>query len=296
VLLAAPAVASSVSALSAAQAWLQSHKSPTEDQLGELQKANPAAFALVNSLLSKHAKHAASLAPDEMGPDVFRRMMTPRHLAAAAPHADYGESMSLGMSQPAVVDQAHYDPGAAADKDESMVDKLLGAVAGLAGDRGKKIALLRQKRRHNKHQVEDAFAKDRDLFGMDDEPAKPAKPVQATEVPQVRQETVVEAPKKHENSYLKDIDLSGDMPKALRANHQAPKEVSEGADLASFSFDESAPAATVAPKPVAPKKKKDNAFLKWLGIVKKAPAPQEQPAAPAQKAPKQNSYLADFMA
>lgn len=248
---------------------MRSHKSPTDDQLGELQSANPAAFALVKSLLSKHAQHQ-QLAAEDRGPDVFRRMMTPRHLAAAQP--------SYYAAASAPIDQANYKPQAAADKDESTVDRLLNAVAAMGGEKGKKIALLRQ-RRHKGQQEENALTQDADLFGAPPTPA-PVRAVEAA-VEQVQQEQVQEqatpAPKEHENSYLKGIDLTGDMPEVTNGNHKK-QHVSQGADLQSFSFDDVAPPApkpTPAPKVEAPKPK-DNAFLKYLGFVKKAPAPQEE--------------------
>jgi len=294
VLLVAPVAASSASAASSATAWLQSHRAPTDDQLGELKNANPDAYAMVKALLSKHTKVVTGLADSERGADVFKRMMTPRHLSAAVPGVAVPYSdPEVAAAQPVMGDQMHYSPNAKADKDESMVDRLLGAVAGLAGPKGKKIALLRQRRHHNED--ENPFAKDLAAFG--DSQATPAptlEQVVAVEAPEVKQK-VAAAP--HENSYLKGLDLSGDMPEVVGAKHAAHRAAleSHGNYLASFSFDDSAPAVE-APKPkvVAPKKaKKDNVFLKWLSGVKKAPTPQE--AAPAQPAKKAvNSYLANI--
>lgn len=294
----APAAASSVSALSAASAWLQNHKAPTDDQLAELRNSNPAAFALVNSLLSKHAKGEIKLSAEDRGPDVFRKMMTPRHLAAAETSVSLPYATSNYESAP--VDQAHYNPKSAADKDETMVDKLLGAVAGLAGDKGKKIALLRQ-RRHKKQENENLLTKDADLFGEESH-STPAQVVEqareAVEVPQVQEQAAPAPTNVHENSYLKGIDLSGDMPTIAGAKGAATKHKSQGADLASFSFDDVAPAAaTPAPKKVVPKqpKKPENAFMKYLGFVNKAPAPKEHPAVPEKPAAKKNPYLVDFL-
>jgi len=294
-LLAAPIAASSVSASSAASAWLQSHKSPTDNQLGELANANPAAFAIVQALLSKHAKHA-QLAAEDRGPDVFRRMMSEgsHHVTAAEPKValPYATAELAEVRAP-VVDQAHYNVKTASDRDESAVDRLLNAVASMGGAKGKKIALLRQKHRHGQV-TSNLLDKDADLFGGEGPPAPtPVRP--AVEVAQVMEEATA-VPQKKENSYLKGIDLSGDMPEVV-AKHGAHKKVvhdDSPNSLATFSFDDSAPAAAVPKKvfaALAPKK--DNSFLNWLGLVKKAPAPKEQPVAPAKK---ENSYLAKFMA
>lgn len=291
-LLVAPVAASSASAASAATAWLQSHRGPTDDQLGELKNANPDAYAMVKALLSKHSK-VTQLAPSERGADVFRRMMTPRHLSAAEPSVAVPfPDPEVAATQPVMGDQMHYNPNAKADKDESMVDRLLGAVAGLAGSKGKKIALLRQKRHHN--EAENPFAKDYAAFGdSQPTPAPTLEQVKEIEAPEVKVQ-VAAAPHR-ENSYLKGLDLSGDMPEVVGAKHAHNTALESHSNyLASFSFDDSAPVVE-APKPkvVAPKPKKDSVFLKWLGGVKKAAPPQEvAPAQPAKKAV--NSYLANI--
>lgn len=279
----ASAGASAVSAASTASEWLQKHQTPTDDQLGELKNANPDAYAMVKALLTKHSMGLVKLAPEQRGPDVFRNMMTPSHLAAHRPQA------YMGASTP--VDNMKYNPKAAADKDEQMVDKLLGAVAGLSGAKGKKIALLRK--RHHKEEVESPFANDMAAFGVAAQTTM-APAAQPEEAPQVEEQ---QQPDKHENSYLKGIDLTGDMPSV------APKKHAHAHDpnnyLATFSFGDDAPPVPEAPKPkkvAAPKPKKDNSFLKWLGFVKKAPAPQEAPAVAAQPAKQPvNSYLVGFL-
>merc|ERR1712129_328160 len=117
----------------------------------------------------------------------------------------------------------------------------------------------------------------------------------------VQQELAPPAPpaaEKHENSYLKGIYLSGDMPVSLRQPKKQNSylkgiDLSGSADsLATFSFGDAAPAAPkqVPEKVVAPKPKKDNAFLKWLGVVNKAPAPEEKPAEAPQPVKTTNSY------
>lgn len=299
-LLVAPAVASAVSAESAAREWLQYHTSPTDDQLGELKNANPDAYAMVKALLTKHKMGLVKLAPEERGPDVFKRMMTPRHLAASRPQVSvpYGDA-EMGASPP--VDNMHYNPNAAADKDERMVDRLLGAVAGLSGAKGKKIALLRK--RHHKQEAENPFAKDMAAFGVETQTTQ-APAAFPLEEPQVEEQQPPAAAAHKENSYLKGIDLSGDMPAVLGTKHgdmkHAPRHDSDTNYLATFTFgDGLAPAVQEAPKPkkvATPKPKKSNSFLKWLGFVKKAPAPQEAQAAPAQPAKNRgNPYLVDFL-
>jgi len=275
-LLVAPAVASSAS--NTATAWLQSHKSPTDNQLGQLASANPAAFAIVQALLNKHAKGEIKLSAEERGPDVFRNMMTPRHLSSAAPNAavPYASAELAEVRRP-VVDQAHYNPSAAADRDESAVSRLLDAVSQLGGKKGKQIALLKQRRSHSV--VANTLTNDASLFA-DAEPAPAPVQVKAVEaqvaaaVQAPVQEPATPAPKA-ENSYLKGIDLSGDMPKFLSQKKAKHAVVEDGSDsITSFSFDDSAP-TTPAPKKVAPPKK-ENMFLKWLSVGKKAPAPVEQ--------------------
>lgn len=300
-LLLAPATAAKVSTESAAEAWLKSHKSPTDDQLGELKNANPDAYAMVKALLTKHSMGLVKLSPSERGPDVFRKMMgsSSSHLAASRPQVDMPyANADMGASPP--VDNMHYNPKAAADKDEMMVDRLLGAVAGLSGAKGRKIALLRNK--HHKQEAEDPFAKDMADWGV--APTTQAPAAVPVEEPQVEQQPA--APAHKENSYLKGLDLSGDMPMVLGAKHGAVKQAAHHEStgnanyLAGFSFDDGMAAAPEeAPKPkqvVAAKPKKDNSFLKWLGLVKKAPAPEEAPVVAAQPAKKPgNPYLVDFL-
>jgi hypothetical protein len=311
----AASLKSSVTASAAAEAWLKAHQAPSQDQLGELAQANPQAFAIVSALLNKH-KSTVTLAAEDRGPDVFRRMMTPRHLSSApsAPSQPYPEAAQpypnaeLAEVQPPVVDKEHYDAKKASDKDGSMVDSILAMAASMGGDRAKKIALLRKKHKFVKQQEEDPFAKDKDLFA-EDAPATPA-PIQAPVAAAPVEEQAAAAPAKKENSYLKGIDLSGDMPKVMKPSKQensylkgidsngalaAAAEAEAPSSLSSFSFDDSA-ATTPAPKKVvAAQPKKDNSFLKWLGIVDKAPAPTEAPVAAAKPVVKQNSYLAQFM-
>mmetsp|Transcript_9830 Transcript_9830/g.16056 ORF Transcript_9830/g.16056 Transcript_9830/m.16056 type:complete len:324 (+) Transcript_9830:55-1026(+) len=309
----APASTASVKASAAAEAWLKAHQAPNQDQLGELAQANPQVFAIVSALLNKH-KSTVTLSADEKGPDVFRKMMTPRHLSVSAPSVAQPYPVAsqqpypnaeLAEVQPPVIDEAHYDARQASDKDGSMVDKILEMAASMGGDRAKKIALLRKKHKFSKQQAEDPFAKDKELFA-EDIPATPA-PIQASVQSTPVEEQSAVAPTRKENSYLKGIDLSGDMPKVMKKSTKQENSYLKGIDvngalaaeapssLSTFSFDDVAP-TTVAPKKVvAPEPKKENAFLKWLGVVNKAPAPTEAPVAQEKPVVKQNSYLAQFM-
>jgi len=291
-LLAAPAVATTAS--STATAWLQSHKSPTDDQLGELKGSNPAAFAIVQALLSKHSKGEVKLTAEERGPDVFKAMMTPRHFSKAhdEPAADVPyASAELAEVRHPVVDQKNFNPDAAADRDESSVSRLLAAVAQMGGDKAKKIGLINAKRTHGGQAADtsNSLQADANFFAEDDSQA-PAVSVQkaeeeAAEAVQVPVEAPP-APKKKKNSYLDGLDLTGDMPVATARKHTVQQEEtlpdSLPTNLASFSFDEAA--ATPAPKKVAAPKKTNNVFLKWLSDSKKRPAPQaeEEQQAPAQ--------------
>merc|ERR1719265_2125227 len=207
----------------------------------------------------------SKLAPSERGADVFKRMMTPRHLSLAEPNVAVPfPDPEVAAAQPVIGDQMHYSAKAKSDKDETMVDRLLGAVAGLGGQKGKKIALLRQRRHHN--EAETPFGRDFAAFGdSQPTPAPTLEQAAAVEAPEVKVQ--VGAAPHRENSYLKGLDLSGDMPKVVGARHAHNAALESHANyLASFSFDDSAPAVQ-APKPkvVAPKKeKKENVFLKWL--------------------------------
>jgi len=296
---AAPVAGSSDSTLSAATAWLKSHKSPTGDQLGELQNSNPEAFAIVNALLSKH-RHAAQLPADERGPDVFRRMLTPHERSSIQSNvaAPYAAADIAVVQHSAVVDRGSYNPNAAANRDESSVSRLLDAVASLGGARGKKIALLNH-RRHQKQTREDdnLLTQDASLFGDAANPTPPALAIeQAAQQPiQVPQEAAV-ASTKNENPYLKGIGLDEDMP-GVKAAHKHIADDSSN-NLANFSFDGVAPeVAAAAPTPAkvaAPLPKKENSLLKWLGATKRDPAPEERlaPATPA--AAKKSNYAGFF--
>jgi len=288
-LLAAPAFATTVS--SAAEAWLQRHESPTDDQLGELKGSNPAAFAIVQALLNKHSKGGeVKLTAEERGPDVFKAMMTPRHLSKAhddEPAADVPyASAELAEVRHPVVDQKNFNPDAAADRDESAVSRLLAAVAQMGGDKAKKIGLINSKRRHGGQSTDtgNSLQADSSIFREDDNKA-PAVSVQAAEeeAAEAVQEPVQQAPpapKKKKNSYLEGLDLTGDMPVATAERKHLVQQQQEDSlpdslptNLASFSFDDAA--TTPAPKKVAAPKKTNNVFLKWLSDSKKAPAPQE---------------------
>jgi len=155
-ILAAPAGASSVSAYSAAQEWLQSH-SGAPDELAELKSANPEAFAIVNALLTKRSlgllnnKHptasltdseqhpTASLTDSERGPQAFANLASPGEIQAARPaHAMLAESAAPQVELPyANVKSSHHDwlnwKPKASGADEAMVANVLGMVGGMKG-------------------------------------------------------------------------------------------------------------------------------------------------------------------
>jgi hypothetical protein len=89
-LLAAPAASASLFAENAARLWLSQHGNPGHDQLAELRTANPEAYAIVKTLLSKRSlglldpKHptasfskVAPVASVEQGPEVFENLLSP---------------------------------------------------------------------------------------------------------------------------------------------------------------------------------------------------------------------------
>jgi len=231
---------------------------------------------------------------------VFRKMMAAdtSHLAVpeprvALPYAN-PEADAEVQQVSAPVDNTKYDANEASKRDESSVSRLLAAVASMGGKKGKKIAALLNKR---KHEESNSLTADASLFTEEAPPTQAPVAVeqaveQAVEVPHVQA-----AAPAHKNSYLDGIDLSGDMPAVAGAKHHkhfANLDDSSPSSLATFSFGDSAPeAAAPKPKPVeAPKpKKENNSFLKWLGVVDKAPAPEDKPAAVAPPAKKRNSYL-----
>merc|ERR1719284_58488 len=179
----------------------------------------------------------------------------------------YASADMAEVSAP-VVDQAHYDPSTAANRDESSVSRLLSAVAKMGGEKGKKISAL-IKKRHIKTQEENALQADASLFDED-------KPTQA---PEAAVAPVPATPAKKENSWLKGLDLSGDMPRHVglsQAHEERQASTAQTADDSSdsstdLSFQEALSQQAEKPKPAvavteAPKPKKDNGvFLKWLG-------------------------------
>jgi len=242
---------------------------------------------MVKALLAKKSMGLIKLAPSEKGPDVFRRMMNPSHYIAAQPEAESSADDMPAAAQFQIKDQMHFDPRAAADKDESMVNNLLDAVAGLGGKQHKKLALLRKRHRT---ESADPFAEDMAAFGVDEQP-KPAPPP-AMEAPEVEEKAEV-APKKKTNSYLAGLDMSGDMPVAIEPAHAKSFRHTHTQNLLesdeSLSFQSVAEAELAAPKAqkvVVQKPNTDNSFMNWLGMTKKAPASQEE------KAVKGNPYSA----
>merc|ERR1711939_417652 len=119
-LLAAPAAAASILAESAARLWLSQHGAPKPDELAELRTANPEAYALVKTLLSKRSlglldpKHPTAsfskVAPVEsadQGPEVFEKFYAPGELhhhmsAISTVAAVHTVAMPYAEAQPAI--------------------------------------------------------------------------------------------------------------------------------------------------------------------------------------------------
>lgn len=171
-------VAALTTAENQAVLWLKSHQIPDDSQLADLAQSNPQAFAIVSGLLKK--RHQNTLPESERGADVFRKMMGPRHLSAAAPETNVAlpyNTPELAEAAPTIQNQMSYDLSGAGDKDEQMVDGLLSAVEGLAGGKGSKISLLRQKRHQQTQQVVDEVFTN--PFGKSE--SKPVTPPQMSE-------------------------------------------------------------------------------------------------------------------
>lgn len=327
---AAPAASLAIAAERDAQLWLQKHRgAPNSDELAELKTENPSAYALVKALLTKRSlgllnpRHptasfsepAAEPESVDSGPEKYYKLASPGELSAPrAPRMSTAEvSLPYAEVQPAARrDWLSWKPQQSAMDDETMVQNVLGAVAELKG--GKKAGLLSKQ-----HQTdENPLVADEDVLATHADPAPapmketvPAAPkskaspymdfsmmtapsAAAEEAPVAKSEV---APVR-ENSYLKGIDLSADMPKSLRTARVAKESTAPSNNyLASFSWSDDAnpqPAVKqVAPKPAEPKvETKDSSLFSWLGVVKKqAPPARAQPAAPAKPS---NPYLMDL--
>jgi hypothetical protein len=320
-------VASLNAAADAARLFLRKHagQPPQGDDLAELNKENPEAYALVKALLTKRSlgllnpRHptASFAAPSaeaqqdqqsEQGPEVFAKFASPGELAN---HGVASAAPQVAVPYAEVQPAAHHDwmnwkPQNSGMNDEQMVQNVLGAVAEL---KGKKAGLLSKSRDNG----ESSLAADQASLDAEEPAAAPAKPVAAPAAPQENSylKTVdfglrapaakvpaeAAAPVKQENSYLKGLDLSGDMPVAVDAPASGKKmsqaQSSSNNYLASFSWDDAKPKEEAQPqvRPTEPKAEtKDNSLASWLGVTQKV-APQAAPVAPAAPA---NPYLVDL--
>lgn len=317
--------AASLSAVSRARLFLRNHAAepPKGDELAELNKENPEAYALVKALLTKRSlgllnnRHpTASFAPakqeelpeEDRGTGAFAKFASPEELQASHQESLVSSSSKVDLPYANVAPAGQHDwlswkPGQdSGESDEQMVQNVLGAVASLKG--GKKSGLLSKQR-----SSENTLSADESSFGVEAEPAAApvAKPVQSAP-PAPRENSYLKtvdfglgstesapvakpaAPKK--NSYLDGLDLSGDMPEKVAAQEEPKKtsQIEQGNALSSFSWDDSKPKEQEQPKVQQLKPNgKDNALLGWLGVVEKAPAPKaEAPAPPS------NPYLMDL--
>jgi hypothetical protein len=310
-----------------ARVFLRSHAvaAPKADELAELKNENPEAYALVKALLTKRslglldpknptasfAKASPQQSSEDQGPEAFAKFASPGELRASrmaqqqAPVGKVDVPYAEVQSAPAHKDFFNWKGSSSADE-ETMVQNVLGAVAGLTG---KKAGLL--SKQHSSSSENQLLT---DAASLSEDPAPPAaapeKPV-VEAAPKAQAEestpTVQNAPAaqnvpaaKHENSYLKGIDLSGEMPTVVANPSDNVRTVSQAQSsstnsLTSFSWDDSKPQEQAAPKPEQPQIKvdsKSNSLMSWLGVVKKAP-PAPVQTAPAAAKPS-NPYIMDL--
>jgi len=258
-----------------ARTWFEAHsRSVQPDELDDLKNANPDAYALVKALLTKRSlglldpRHpTASFSPAKPVDDADQ----PSGAAAFAKFASPGE-LSQGKTGdevaadvPAVYAEAptpvHHDwlnwkpTDSAAESDESMVQNVLGAVAQLKG--GSAANLLSQSRGSESTKPASGLEADDSMFSGD---AAPSAPVAPKDPPKLAMPAVVQQASSTEgNSYLKSIDFSEDLPKAappvakdnvylkvFNPSTATSDSPSSSNALASFSFDDNKPVASVA--------------------------------------------------
>merc|ERR1719272_477969 len=289
--------ASASSAERQATQWLLRSHTGNPDELAELNRENPMAYALVKALLTKRSlglldpNHptasfvgAGKQRPQRAAPGAEAFALAPGELRAAGVHASLAESGAEVVAVPyaQVQPSAHHDwlnwKSESASDDATTVQNVLGAVAELKGN---KAGLLSTHRSTN----ENALAADEQAFAPE-APAAPVKPVKKTnsylagmdlsgDMPKAAASTAeVEntvAPAKKTNSYLDGLDLTGDMPKA------GTKKISQAQGssknfLASFSWNDEKPKEeTKSAQPEIKANSKDANLLSWLGVVKKEP-------------------------
>jgi len=320
----------SISAVSQARLFLRRHAgtAPQVDELAELNRQNPEAYALVKALLTKRSlgllnpRHpTASFATPtaeqqeqsetaEQGPEVYSQFASPGELSASHSHG-HRESLVAKVAVPyadvqpaASRDWLNWKPNQAND-DDQMVQNVLGAVAEL---KGKKAGLLSKR-----SSEESSLATDESAFAVEEPKAAPVRPAAPPAAPQENgylksidfgikapeTEQPAAAPRR-ENSYLKGLDLNSDMPKDVSSTETSKKtsqvQGSSASYLSSFSWDDSKPQVQehvkVARQPEAQADAKGNTLLAWLGgSVSKEPAPKAAPAAAAKPS---NPYMMDL--
>jgi hypothetical protein len=258
-------------AVKQARVFLRSHAAvaPKADELAELRTENPEAYALVNALLTKRSlglldpKHPTASfsnasppqqSSDDQGPEAFAKFASPGELRATRMSQQSATVTKVDVpyaeveSAPAHHDWMSWKPQQSAMDDETMVQNVLGAVAEL---KGKKAGLLSKQQSSDNQLLSDAASVSEDSAPAA-AAAAPEKPV-AEAAPKVSAQAAESTPPvenapaaKHENSYLKGIDLSGDMPKVVADPSDAVKKTSQAQSssnsyLASFSWDDSKP-------------------------------------------------------
>jgi len=306
-------------AVKEARFFLRSHAAepPKADELAELKNANPEAYAIVKALLTKRSlglldpkhptasftKASPQQSSDDQGPEAFAKFASPGELratrmsqkqAVVAQDVPYAEVQST----PAHHDWLNWKPQSSAMDDETMVQNVLGAVAEL---KGKSVGLL--SKQHTSSEHENQLLTDAASLSEDSSPPVVDAPVvQSAPKAEESAATVQNMPVSQTgNSYLKGIDLSGDMPTVVASASDNVRQVSQTQKssnnyLASFSWDDSKPQEVAEPKQEQPQPKVDskpNSLMSWLGVVSKAPpAPvHNSPAAPAKPS---NPYIMDL--
>lgn len=309
-------VAATRSSNAVARAWLRDHQDPAHsgDDLAELQRANPDAYAIVKSLLMKrqlglldpkHPSHSFSRPADEDtaaasapvdGPGVFQSLSSPTD-SGTMPHRNW----------------LNWKPQDSAANDDAMVNSVLGAVAQLKGTKPAETIPATHTAASSERVLSQSEAETRP-----DVPQQQNTYLKALEGPPKKHKVhsamadsetvavqpapaIVQHPKpKHENSYLKVIGVVPDSEKGPRDylasfswgdEDQKPKKAVAArrqalrADVASVP---TMPSATAQ----APH---DGSLLTWLGgsKVTKAPVKRLQKK-PTPKSQPENKYLADL--
>jgi len=279
-----------------ARTWLEAHsRSAQPDDLDELKNENPEAYALVKALLTKRSlgllnpRHpTASFAPEKpaddaeqpSGPAAFANIVPPGEVTQAKT-AD-----AVAADVPAVYAEApkpehqnwlNWKPtDSAADSDEAMVQNVLGAVAQLKG--GSTGNLLKSTGSEGVKPTTGLEADD-NIFGGD---AAPPVPAALKDRPPIAMPAVAQqASSTQDNSYLKNIDFSDDLPKAAAPSPAA----NDNAYLKRLS-----PGTATSDSPSAP-----NALVSFSWVDSKPAVSVAQESQEIRKAPVKKSALSDYL-